>query len=60
LNKNVLTFQAKPADTLRVCKFLNDHLAKVVGENPRRFVALGTLPMNAPTLAVEVLAICAA
>ena len=32
---------------------VNDDLARTVASHPDRFVGLGTLPMNAPTLAVE-------
>jgi len=32
---------------------INDDLASSVAKHPGRFVGLGTLPMNAPTLAVE-------
>jgi aminocarboxymuconate-semialdehyde decarboxylase len=31
---------------------LNDHLAETVASNPRQFLGLGTLPMQAPDLAV--------
>uniref|UniRef100_A0A8C7RDL0 2-amino-3-carboxymuconate-6-semialdehyde decarboxylase n=1 Tax=Oncorhynchus mykiss TaxID=8022 RepID=A0A8C7RDL0_ONCMY len=43
---------AKPHDTLDLCGILNDDLAKTVALHPRRFVGLGTLPMQAPDLAV--------
>lgn len=45
-------FQAKPHDTLDLCVLLNDSLADVVRGHPKRFVGLGTLPMQAPDLAV--------
>lgn len=38
-------FRAKPEHTLDLSRYLNDHLAQVVAENPKRFVGLGTLPM---------------
>src|SRR4029078_3196657 len=41
-----------------VARFLNDHLAGVVAGAPRRFVGLGTLPMQAPALAVRELERC--
>uniref|UniRef100_A0A4W3I8R0 2-amino-3-carboxymuconate-6-semialdehyde decarboxylase n=1 Tax=Callorhinchus milii TaxID=7868 RepID=A0A4W3I8R0_CALMI len=44
---------AKPKDTLDLCHMLNDDLAVTVHKNPKRFVGLGTLPMQAPQLAVE-------
>jgi hypothetical protein len=37
---------------------LNDHVSQVVSENPNRFVGLGTLPMQAPDLAVKELRRC--
>ena len=45
--------QAKPEDTLDVSRMVNDDLARTVASHPDRFVGLGTLPMNAPLLAVE-------
>lgn len=41
-----------------VARFLNDHLATVCSTAPRRFVGLGTLPMQAPELAVRELERC--
>uniref|UniRef100_A0A3B4ZSQ6 2-amino-3-carboxymuconate-6-semialdehyde decarboxylase n=1 Tax=Stegastes partitus TaxID=144197 RepID=A0A3B4ZSQ6_9TELE len=43
---------AKPHDTLDLCVILNDNLAQTVRSHPKRFVGLGTLPMQAPDLAV--------
>lgn len=45
-------FKAKPHDTLDLCVLLNDDLAQTVRSHPKRFVGLGTLPMQAPDLAV--------
>jgi aminocarboxymuconate-semialdehyde decarboxylase len=45
-------------DNLEVSKFLNDHIAQVVEKNPKRFVGLGTLPMQEPALAIEELNRC--
>lgn len=50
--------QAKPQDTLDLCQFLNNDLAATVGRHPRRFVGLGTLPMQAPELAVKEMERC--
>ena len=50
--------QAKPEDTLDLCKLLNDDLAATVAKHPGRFTALGTLPMQAPKLAVQELTRC--
>ena len=50
--------QAKPEDTLDLCKLINDDLAATVAKHPSRFTALGTLPMQAPKLAVQELTRC--
>ena len=49
----MFSYWAKPEDTLDVSRMVNDDLAATVAKRPDRFVALGTLPMNAPTLAAE-------
>lgn len=54
----MFSYWAKPADALDLAKFLNDHIAGVVAEHPNRFVGLGTLPMQAPDLAVKELERC--
>uniref|UniRef100_A0A3P8XGU4 2-amino-3-carboxymuconate-6-semialdehyde decarboxylase n=1 Tax=Esox lucius TaxID=8010 RepID=A0A3P8XGU4_ESOLU len=48
----MFNYWAKPHDTLDLCGILNDDLAKTVSLHPRRFVGLGTLPMQVPDLAV--------
>lgn len=48
----MFSYWAKPEDGLTVAKHLNDHIAGVVAKNPKRFVGLGTLPLQAPELAV--------
>ncbi|HLV52403.1 MAG TPA: amidohydrolase family protein, partial [Cryomorphaceae bacterium] len=54
----MFSYWAKPQDTLEVAKFLNDHIADIVHRYPRRFVGLGTLPMQAPDLAIQELQRC--
>ena len=54
----MFSYWAKPEDGAEVARFLNDHLAGVVAGAPRRFVGLGTLPMQAPALAVRELERC--
>ncbi|XP_074157983.1 2-amino-3-carboxymuconate-6-semialdehyde decarboxylase isoform X2 [Sminthopsis crassicaudata] len=48
-----ISYQAKPHDTLDLCQILNNDLATTVAKYPKRFVGLGTLPMQAPDLAVK-------
>uniref|UniRef100_UPI00358F02E1 2-amino-3-carboxymuconate-6-semialdehyde decarboxylase n=1 Tax=Myxine glutinosa TaxID=7769 RepID=UPI00358F02E1 len=54
----MFNYWARPADTLELCKLLNEHLAGVAKQYPRRFAALGTLPMQSPMLAVDELRRC--
>ncbi|MEO5970308.1 MAG: amidohydrolase family protein [Bdellovibrionia bacterium] len=54
----MFSYWAKPADGLEVSQFLNDHVATVVAQHPTRYVGLGTLPMQAPELAVKELGRC--
>lgn len=54
----MFSYWAKPRDTLDLSRMLNDHIAQEVQERPTRFVGLGTLPMQAPELAVPELERC--
>ncbi len=54
----MFSYWAKPEDALDLSKLLNDHIAGVVAEHPRRFVGLGTLPMQSADLAVRELERC--
>ncbi|MEO5931374.1 MAG: amidohydrolase family protein, partial [Candidatus Kapaibacterium sp.] len=45
-------YWARPEHTLDLSRYLNDHIATVVARHPDRFAGLGTLPMQAPELAV--------
>jgi len=54
----MFSYWAKPADGLDLSRLLNDHLAGVVRAYPKRFVGLGTLPLQDPDLAVGELERC--
>ena len=54
----MFSYWAKPEHTLDLSRMLNDHIASVVESNPRRFVGLGTIPMQDPDLAVRELERC--
>ncbi len=54
----MFSYWAKPADTHDLCQLLNDHIAGMVAAEPRRFVGLGTLPMQDPDLACKELTRC--
>jgi aminocarboxymuconate-semialdehyde decarboxylase len=54
----MFSYWAKPAHALDLAQRLNDHIAGVCAEYPRRFAGLGTLPMQDPDLAVRELERC--
>lgn len=54
----MFNYWAKPEHCLEMSKYLNDHLALTVKQNPKRFIALGTIPMQAPDLAIQELRRC--
>jgi aminocarboxymuconate-semialdehyde decarboxylase len=54
----MFSYWARPESGLAVARFLNDHVAAVAEQNPRRFVALGTLPLQDPDLAIDELRRC--
>jgi aminocarboxymuconate-semialdehyde decarboxylase len=54
----MFSYWAKPADGLEISRFLNDHIAEVVRQHPKRFIGLGTVPLQAPELAIEELERC--
>ncbi len=56
----MFSYWAKPLDTLNLAMFLNDHIAGIVEKYPRRFIGLGTLPMQDPELAIKELERCKA
>lgn len=51
-------YWAKPEHTLDLARLLNDHLAGVVAGHPKRFVGLGTVPLQDPELAAAELTRC--
>jgi aminocarboxymuconate-semialdehyde decarboxylase len=54
----MFSYWAKPEHGYDLARLLNDHIADVVREHPTRFAGLGTLPMQAPELAVRELERC--
>ncbi len=49
----MFSYWAKPADCLELSRFLNDHIAEVVANNPKHYIGLGTVPMQDTDLAVK-------
>jgi aminocarboxymuconate-semialdehyde decarboxylase len=54
----MFSYWAKPQDTLDLSMFLNDHIAGIVQRWPKRYVGLGTIPMQDPELAIQELERC--
>ncbi len=54
----MFSYSAKPQDALDISMFLNDHIAEIVHRYPKRFVGLGTIPLQAPDLAEKELERC--
>lgn len=54
----MFSYWAKPYDCLAVAEFLNDHIAGIVERFPKKFIGLGTLPLQAPDLAIKELERC--
>jgi aminocarboxymuconate-semialdehyde decarboxylase len=52
------SYWATPKDALDLANMINDDIARVVQQHPRRFIGLGTLPMQDPELALQELKRC--
>lgn len=54
----MFSYWAKPDDCLDLSMFLNDHIMNIVHQYPKRFIGLGTIPMQSPKLAIKELERC--
>lgn len=54
----LFNYWAKPADTYDTARFFNDHIAGMVAAHPRRFIGLGTVPMQDPEWAIREMERC--
>lgn len=54
----MFSYWAEPKHTLEISKFLNDHIAEICHLFPKRFVGLGTLPMQHTDMAIKELRRC--
>jgi aminocarboxymuconate-semialdehyde decarboxylase len=54
----LFSYWARPEHGHEVARFLNDHIAETVRAYPRRFLGLGTVPLQSPDLAVRELDRC--
>ena len=51
-------YWAKPKDGLETARFFNDFIAEVVSRHPKRFIGIGTVPMQDPQLAIQEMERC--
>ena len=49
----MFSYWAKPTDGLEVSKVLNDGIAEIVAKYPKKFIGLGTVPMQDTELAIK-------
>ncbi|HEX8369893.1 MAG TPA: amidohydrolase family protein [Pyrinomonadaceae bacterium] len=54
----MFSYWAQPSDGAEIAKFLNDGISEIVRKFPKRFVGLGTVPLQDTRLAVQELERC--
>uniref|UniRef100_A0A2L2Y7C5 2-amino-3-carboxymuconate-6-semialdehyde decarboxylase n=1 Tax=Parasteatoda tepidariorum TaxID=114398 RepID=A0A2L2Y7C5_PARTP len=54
----LFNYWAQPEDCLDFSRILNNHIASVVNQHPKRFVGAATVPLQDPALAAEELKRC--
>jgi aminocarboxymuconate-semialdehyde decarboxylase len=54
----MFSYWARGAHAHDLAQLLNDHLASIVATQPQRFAGLGTVPLQAPDLAIQELERC--
>ncbi len=54
----MFNYWAKPQDGAEISKFLNDGISEIVEKYPKRFIGLGTVPMQDVGLAIKELERC--
>ncbi len=54
----MFSYWAKAVDALDLSMYLNDHIAGIVNKYPERFIGLGTVPLQDPSVAINELERC--
>jgi aminocarboxymuconate-semialdehyde decarboxylase len=54
----MFSYWAKPHDTAELSRFLNEHIANIINRFPKKFIGLGTVPMQDSKLAIQALEHC--
>jgi aminocarboxymuconate-semialdehyde decarboxylase len=51
-------YWAEPNHTLETSRYFNDYIAEVASRHPKRFIGIGTVPLQAPDLAIREMERC--
>jgi aminocarboxymuconate-semialdehyde decarboxylase len=54
----LFNYWAKAADGYETSRFFNDHIAETAAQDPKRFIGIGTLPMQDTDLAIKEMERC--
>lgn len=54
----LFNYWAKPADGHETSRFFNDHIAETVAKEPKRFIGIGTVPLQDVDLAIKEMECC--
>jgi aminocarboxymuconate-semialdehyde decarboxylase len=54
----LFNYWAKPPDGLETSRFFNDHIASAVSKQPKKFIGLGTVPMQDVDMAIREMERC--
>jgi len=54
----LFNYWAKPADAFETSRFFNDHIAETVNKHHKRFIGLGTVPLQEVDLAIREMERC--
>jgi aminocarboxymuconate-semialdehyde decarboxylase len=54
----LFNYWAKPKDGLETSRFFNDHIAETVSHDPKRFIGIGTVPLQDVDLAIKEMERC--
>lgn len=54
----LFNYWAKPEDGYETSRFFNDHIAETVAGNPKRFIGIGTVPLQDVDLAIREMERC--
>lgn len=54
----LFNYWAKPADGLETSRFFNDHICETVIKNPKKFIGIGTVPLQSVDMAIREMERC--